>query len=54
MKMCNVSALSNAVCLCRGSGQAGKAPDASPPGVCEAAEETGRYREEMQSSGCPG
>lgn len=41
MKMCSVSALSNAVCLCRGGGQAGKAPDASPPGVCEAAEETG-------------
>lgn len=41
MQMCNVLALSNAVCLCRGGGQAGKAPDASPPGVCEAAEETG-------------
>lgn len=30
----------NTVCFCRGGGQAGKAPDASPPGVCKAAEET--------------
>lgn len=36
---------------CRGGGQVGEALDASPTRVCQAAEETGRDREEMLSFG---
>lgn len=40
-------------CLpCRGGGQVGEALDASPTGVCQAAEEIGRDREEMHPFGC--
>lgn len=35
----------------RGGGQVGEALAASPTGVCQAAEEIGRDREEMYSSG---
>lgn len=38
----------------RGGGQVGEALDASPTGVCQAAEETGRDGEEMHSLGCAG